>query len=200
MYEYFLAALAFGLSAGMQPGPLTVIILHQTLTQGLAAGLRACLAPIFSDGPIILITTLALPHLESISGFTTLLNLTGGLYLLAIARSMAVTPPLPAQQTPCDTMTGSLSTAIRINLLNPYPYLFWFTVGGGYILRGTQAQALVFITTAITTLITTKMGVALLASRCQPFLSEQGHRLLTRLLATSLALFGILGILRPFSA
>lgn len=199
MLEYFLAALAFGLSAGVQPGPLTVIILHQTLTRGLSAGLRACLAPLFTDGPIILVTTLALPHLESLSGFTTGLNLIGGIYLLVIARSMFRAPVHPVQGA-SGPVVGSLKTAIRINLLNPNPYLFWFTVGGGYILRGSHAQALLFIIIAITTLIATKMGVALLASRCQPLLSDHAHRLVMRFLAASLALFGLLAIARAFPA
>ncbi|MBF0164408.1 MAG: LysE family transporter [Magnetococcales bacterium] len=199
MYEYFLAALAFGLSAGLQPGPLSVIILHQTLTRGLPAGLRACLAPLVTDGPIILVTTLALPHLESLAGFTTFLNLAGGLYLLVIARSMFFSSVHPVHGAAAP-LTGSLGTAIRINLLNPNPYLFWFTVGGGTILRGSHAQAVVFIATAITTLIATKMGVALLASRCQPLLSDRIHQRVMRSLAASLALFGLLAMARAFPA
>ncbi|MEO5346743.1 MAG: LysE family transporter [Magnetococcus sp. YQC-9] len=210
MFEFFLAALAFGLSAGLQPGPLTVIILHQTLTHGLPAGLRACLAPLFSDGPIIGVTILALPHLNAMSGFASVLNLVGGIYLFWIARSMAASPMVglapssasdseiasPTQRVASDpsALQGSLGTAIRINLLNPNPYLFWFAVGGSQILRGTVVEAALFIATFLVTITTTKMAVALLAARCQTLLTDTGHRWVMRLLAGSLALFGLLAI------
>jgi threonine/homoserine/homoserine lactone efflux protein len=52
MNEFILAALVFGLTAGFQPGPLSIIVIHQTLTYGLKSGIKACLAPIITDGPI----------------------------------------------------------------------------------------------------------------------------------------------------
>ena len=54
MNEFFLSALSFGLAAGLKPGPLGVIVIQQTLSRGLPAGVRASLAPLVTDGPIII--------------------------------------------------------------------------------------------------------------------------------------------------
>jgi hypothetical protein len=54
MNEFFFAALSFGLAAGLKPGPLGIIVIQQTLSKGLRAGVRASLAPLITDGPIII--------------------------------------------------------------------------------------------------------------------------------------------------
>ena len=54
MSEFFLSALAFGLAAGLKPGPLGVVVIQQTLSHGLPGGLKASMAPLITDGPIII--------------------------------------------------------------------------------------------------------------------------------------------------
>ncbi|HTE39574.1 MAG TPA: hypothetical protein VK629_02020 [Steroidobacteraceae bacterium] len=56
MNEFFFAALSFGLAAGLKSGPLGVIVIQQTLSKGLPAGVLASLAPLITDGPIIIAT------------------------------------------------------------------------------------------------------------------------------------------------
>jgi threonine/homoserine/homoserine lactone efflux protein len=50
MTEFFFSALSFGLAAGLKPGPLGIIVIQQTLSKGLSAGVRASLAPLITDG------------------------------------------------------------------------------------------------------------------------------------------------------
>ena len=46
MNEFFFSALSFGLAASIKPGPLGIVVIQQTLSRGLPAGVRASLAPL----------------------------------------------------------------------------------------------------------------------------------------------------------
>jgi threonine/homoserine/homoserine lactone efflux protein len=194
MTEFFFSALSFGLAAGLKPGPLGIIVIQQTLSKGLSAGVRASLAPLITDGPIIIAALWLLPQFKSIDLFAAALSLVGGIYLLWLSlkmlrvRSISLSGKLQSQ--------GSLAMAVKVNLLNPSPYLFWFTVGGSYIIRGTAFESLVFVVTAIGTLIASKVVVALLAARFLPALESRSYLLAMKFLAGALICFALLSIVR----
>jgi threonine/homoserine/homoserine lactone efflux protein len=194
MNEFFLSALSFGLAAGLKPGPLGVIVIQQTLSRGLSAGVRASLAPLITDGPIIIAAMWLLSRFKSIDLFAAALSLLGGAYLLWLSAKMfrvseiSLAGKLNSQ--------SSLTTAVKVNLLNPSPYLFWFTVGGSYIIRGSTTESLVFVVTAIGTLIVSKVAVAVLAVRFFPSLESRGYLLTMKFLAGALAWFGLLSVVR----
>ncbi len=196
MFEYAVAALTFGLAAGLKPGPLGIVIIQQTLAHGFAAGARASMAPLVTDGPIILGALLLLPRLQGYSPFVAGLSLAGGLYLLwlgaKLVRIRAI--PLGGSATP----GASLRAAIKVNLLNPSPYLFWFSVGGAYILLGTTVQALVFVVVSIGTLIASKMLVAGIAATARPLLQGAAYVRVMQALAVGLMCFGGLLVSRGF--
>jgi len=194
MNEFFLAALSFGLAAGLKPGPLGIIVIQQSLSRGLPAGMRASLAPLITDGPIIIAALWFLSQFKNIDLFAAALGLVGGAYLLWLSAKMfrvseiSVTGKLQSQ--------NSLATAVKINFLNPGPYLFWFTVGGSYLIRGSTAEGLVFVVTSIGALIAAKIAVAVLAVRFFPSLESRGYLLTMKLLAGALVWFGLLSIAR----
>jgi threonine/homoserine/homoserine lactone efflux protein len=193
MNEFFLSALSFGLAAGLKPGPLGIVVIQQTLSRGLAAGARASFAPLITDGPIIIAALWMLPQFKSIHLFTFILSLVGGFYLLWLAaKVLRVRAISPSNQL---ATQSSLWTAIKVNLLNPSPYLFWFTVGGSYIVPGTTAQSLVFVITAIGTLVASKLAVAVMAARFLPAIESRGYLLTLKLLACLLGCFGIISII-----
>ena len=192
--EFFLSALSFGLAAGIKPGPLGIVVIQQTLSRGLPAGVRASLAPLITDGPIIIAALWLLSKFKSIDLLAAAMSLAGGIYLLWLAtkmfrvRDISLSEKLRSQ--------GSLATAVKVNLLNPGPYLFWFTVGGSYIIRGTTFESTVFVVTAIGALIASKVAVAILASRFLPALESPGYLLTMKILAAALVSFGLLSIVR----
>jgi threonine/homoserine/homoserine lactone efflux protein len=194
MNEFFLSALSFGLAAGIKPGPLGVLVIQQTLSRGLPAGVRASFAPLMTDGPLIIAALGLLSQFKSIDLFVAVLGLVGGVYLLWLSakmfrvRAISLSGKLGSQ--------GSLAMAVKINLLNPGPYLFWFTVGGSYIIRGSTFESIVFVVTAIGTLIASKVAVAFLAARFLPSLESRGYLFTMKILAGTLAWFGLLSILR----
>ena len=194
MNEFFFAALSFGLAAGLKPGPLGIIIIQQTLSKGLPAGVRASLAPLITDGPIIIAALWLLTQFKSIDLFAAALGLLGGLYLVWLAikilrlKEISLAGKLTSQ--------ASLLTAVKVNLLSPSPYLFWFTVGGSYIMRGSSLERSIFVVTAIGTLIASKMLVALLTARFFSSLESRGYLLAMRLLAGTLLWFGVMSMIK----
>jgi threonine/homoserine/homoserine lactone efflux protein len=194
MSEYFLSALSFGLAAGVKPGPLGVFVIQQTLSRGLLAGVRASLAPLITDGPIIIASLWFLSHFKSIQIFAAAMSLAGGIYLLWLGLKMlrvqdvSLSAPLQSKR--------SFSTAVRLNFLNPGPYLFWFTVGGSYIIRGTSQEVFVFIATSIGALVGAKVAMAVIASKLFPTLESSGYLLTMKLLAGTMMGFGLLSVVR----
>ena len=194
MLEFFLSALAFGLAAGLKPGPLGVIVIQQTLSRGLSAGVQASLAPLITDGPIIIAALWLLSRFRSIDLFAAALGLAGGAYLLWLASRMFRVREISLAgklESP-----NSLATAVKVNFLNPGPYLFWFTVGGSYIIRGSTAESLVFVVTSIGALIASKIAVAVLALRFFSSLESRGYLRMMKLLAAALVWFGLVSIVR----
>jgi threonine/homoserine/homoserine lactone efflux protein len=194
MNEFFFAALSFGLTSGIKPGPLGIFVIQQTLSRGLPAGIRSSLAPLITDGPIIIAALWLLSKFKNIDLLAAALGLAGGCYLLWLAlkifrvRDISIAAKL---QSP-----GSLTTAVKLNFLNPGPYLFWFTVGGSYIIRGSAIESAVFVVTAIGALIVGKVAMAVLAARFLPSLESRGYLLVMKVLAATMAGFGLLAIFR----
>ena len=190
MSEYIFSAFIFGLTAGFKPGPLGIVVIQQTLEHGLKSGIKASLAPIITDGPIIFAALVVLTQFKDITLFIGLLSLIGGLYLLWLSikilrvKEINITKSLGSPK--------SLVTAIKVNLLSPNPYLFWFTVGGTYIALGTISVSIAFVVVSISTLVLSKMVVALVASNFRELLDGKAYLWVMRILGVLLAAFGLL--------
>lgn len=156
--EYAIPAFIFGLTGGLKPGPLSVYVIHVTLTRGDKAGLLASFAPFVSDGPIILLSLLILSQGKQFDFFIAILSLAGALYLLLIAFKIFTTNTKP--ETNNSTSPPSFITAVKLNLINPSPYLFWGTVGGAYLAKASVKDAGIFIVVMLATLAITKFSVA----------------------------------------
>jgi len=157
--SFLLAALTFGLVAGLKPGPLGVFVIHQTMSKGTYNGFMASLAPIVTDGPIILLALLLTLQLNDITWFISAISIIGSVYLAHIAYKIFRTPS--GINPDSGDNNSSFTTAVKINFLNPAPYIFWLTIGSSYIFMGSNSDAGVFIFFSIFSLCLTKFGVAL---------------------------------------
>ena len=184
--EIVIAALTLGVTAGLKPGPLGIYVIHQTMLHGARSGLLASLAPFVSDGPIILGSFLLISSFKHFDAFIFLISVAGALYIAYIAVKLLVAAPVPQQAI---TAPSSFMTAVKINLLNPAPYIFWSTVGGTYLLQSDLLNASVFAVLFLATLATTKFIMALSIKQLGDRFSDRliGHIL--KLLAVILMLF-----------
>lgn len=87
--DYFGKGSLLGLAAGFSPGPLTVLVIGETLRHGLRSGLQVAIAPILTDIPIILLTLLILEKALNTPVVFSVISLAGGAFLLWLGyRSM----------------------------------------------------------------------------------------------------------------
>lgn len=135
MWLYLLQGLGFGLAAASQPGPFQTYLISQSLTRGWKRTLVAALAPLVSDGPIILLCVLVLSQVPD--WFQRFLYIAGGLFILYLAygafkawRGFDVNAPRP------ESKIDGLPKAAMVNVLSPGPYMFWTLVTGPVLLRG----------------------------------------------------------------
>lgn len=181
-----LKGVALGLPAGLLPGPLLTLVISEAVRHGRWAGMRVALAPLFSDAPIVAVTVLLLSQLAAFHGILGTISLVGAAFLSYLAyRSFSV------ESAAAGECPRSLAKGIAANVLNPNPYLFWFSVGAPLLVNTWHIDAgaaLVFLVTFYGSLIGAKLVVAGVASRSRELLDSRGYRLVTRLLAVLLLL------------
>ena len=129
MWEYLLLGGGFAFAAAIQPGPLQAFMLASVTRVGWKRTLPAALAPIVSDGPIILGVVFLLGWLPE--GWTGWLRAAGGVFLLYLAwSSFRQWQGGPMEAAEEDKSPRTLLQAVVVNLLNPAPYLAWSLVLG----------------------------------------------------------------------
>lgn len=137
MLAYFFQGFSLGLAAASQPGPFQAYLLGRSLQLGWRRALPAALAPLVSDGPIILLVVLVLSQVPQ--WLLRSLAIAGGLFIVFLAVQTLHTwrnykPLQPAVEAP----KQSILQAALMNALSPNPYIFWSLVGGPILLRGWQ--------------------------------------------------------------
>ena len=184
--EIIVAALTLGITAGLKPGPLGIYVIHQTLLHGPRSGLMASFAPFVSDGPIILGSFLLINSFKQFDIFIMMISILGALYIAFIAVRLLAASPVSQQPS---AAPASFLTAVKINLLNPAPYLFWSTVGGSYLLKNDLARASLFAVLFLTALSTTKFLMALSIKKLGDRFSDRLINHMLKLLAVVLLFF-----------
>lgn len=142
MARYLLLGFTLGLSAAAIPGPWQAFLVNEALRGGWRRALPGTLAPLVTDGPIVILVVFALSRLPE--ALLRGLQLAGGLFLLYLAYAalrafLARRQGLPEVQTAAGR---TLAKAALTNLLSPGPYLFWGLVAGPILLRAWRGAAL----------------------------------------------------------
>jgi len=135
MLTYLLQGLTLGFAAGAQPGPFQAFLISQSISRGWRKTLLMGLAPLVSDGPIVIVTLLLLSQVSD--WFQRALQIVGGLFVLYLAYSAYrawktfetdIPSALPSRNI-------DLLRAATMNLLSPGPYIFWSTVIGPLVIQ-----------------------------------------------------------------
>ena len=135
MIWYLLQGLGYGGAAAAQPGPFQAYLLSQTLKNGLGSTLVAALAPLMSDGPIVLLVLLVLTQMPD--WFVAALRFAGGFFLLYLAvRAYKAGQVTVDTAVPQPQKKQSIREAAIMNMLSPNAYIFWSTIAGPIFLEG----------------------------------------------------------------
>ncbi|MCO4755186.1 MAG: LysE family transporter [Bacteriovoracaceae bacterium] len=160
MEEVILAA-TLGLSGGISPGPMLVLVLTQTIQHGFKEGIKVTLGPLVSDAPIIFVAYYFM-DLIAIS-YLDWLYLPGGLYLLYMAKHTWAVDFEGIKKNKASA--NSIKKGVITNILNPAPYMFWFTIGAPILVKmNSSSQMTLFFVVFYLGLLGTKVLIAYLIS------------------------------------
>ena len=193
MTSYLTIGIILGLSAGFTPGPLMTLVISETVRHGIGAGTRVALAPIITDLPIILLTIFILERLSALHGLLGIVSIAGGFFLLFLGyeamRAKEVDLTVHRERA------RSLVKGIAANVLSPYPYLFWISVGAPTMVKAMKLNVIApaaFVCGFYLALVGSKVLTALLVGRSRSFLSGRIYIYTMRFLGLIMVVFAII--------
>lgn len=193
LYYYCITGALLGIGAGLSPGPLMALVVSETMRRGVAAGIRVALAPLVTDLPIIILILLGLERVARHGMLPGILSLVGGALVIWMGIGELRKTGAGVVVAEARPEAHPLRRGILVNILSPYPYLFWLGVGGPMVLRAwgqSPAAALVFLGSFYLLLVGSKVLLAWAVGRLT-FLSSAAYRNILRTLGLLLCLFGL---------
>jgi len=173
------AGIALGIIEGIKPGPLLTMVIRESLSKGLKAGMWTAAAPIFTDGPMIIASLLLAGWMATQPSILFSISLLGALFLTKMGlECFSLEAPDP-DNTDIDA-SGSFKRGVVTNLLNPHVYMFWFLIGGPLMASAAEQEPLAPILYAICFLITiilVKASIAWLFVGGGTWLSPKKYRI-----------------------
>jgi threonine/homoserine/homoserine lactone efflux protein len=146
------AGIALGIIEGIKPGPLLAMVIRESLSKGLKAGMWTAAAPIFTDGPMIIASLFLASWMATQPSVLFSISLLGALFLIKMGiECFSLEPPDPDSDP---DPSGSFKRGVLTNLLNPNVYMFWFLIGGPLMASAAEQEPLAPVLYAICFLIT----------------------------------------------
>ncbi len=146
------AGVALGIIEGIKPGPLLTMVIRESLSKGLKAGMWTAAAPIFTDGPLIIVSLFFAGWVATEPSVLLAISALGAAFLTKMGLE-CFTLELPNPDTEEDA-SGSFKRGILTNLLNPNVYVFWFLIGGPLMASAAEQEPVAPVLYAIAFLVT----------------------------------------------
>jgi len=181
---------ALGLYAGFSPGPLLTLVISQTIKHGPKEGVKVAVAPIITDFPIILVSTLLLARLSNYESVLGVVSILGGIFLVYLAYVSMRTKGVKVnidEEVPYSFMKGAI-----VNALNPHPYVFWVTIGAPIIIKSlaeSYIAPVLFVGSFFGCLIGSKVLLVVIAGKSRHFLTGRSYLYIMRALGIVLLFF-----------
>jgi len=184
-----------GLTAGLSPGPLLMLLISETIKRNRKAGILVACVPLITDLPIVLISIFVLQAISNYHFILGIISLLGALYLGYLAfeniKLKHFDPDID------ELRSKSLKKGIITNFLNPNPYLFWMTIGAPTVLKGYRTNiflSLCFVIGFYIFLVGSKIIIALLVDRSKALIKSSLYVMLIKILGLMLLVFSLIFI------
>lgn len=190
LIEYLTLGVILGLSAGISPGPLTALLVSETLNKNAWAGIKVALAPVVTDIPIVSACFFFLYRLKDFSNVLGILSLAGAVLIIIFGIKELVSKP---DEIKAVSSSNSLSKGVLVNFLSPSPYIFWLTIGGPIVQKAysiSAPSAVAFIIPFYVLMISSKSIIALLTQKSKMFLKGKSYAFVVKALGIVLILLG----------
>lgn len=192
MLDYIIPGILIGLSSGIVPGPLMTLVISQTLRHGFKEGAKVAVAPFLTDIPIIVVIIFTLSIFKNIDLFLGIIALLGACFLLYLAYESFTIKGFDVDTK--DIRPQSIRKGVVTNLLNSSPYLFYFTVGGVFILKSFNTSILfgvLFILSFLSAMVITKISLSYVVERSRGFFKSSLYLWANRVLGLLLIFYAI---------
>ncbi|MBI1935885.1 LysE family transporter [Candidatus Woesearchaeota archaeon] len=193
LFYYLITGILLGLNAGISPGPLFTLVISETLQHNLKEGIKAATAPLFTDGPVILIGLLVVSRFSSFDNIIGIISILGFIFLSYYAYKGVTIKKIEIKSK--KSGSGSFKKGIITNFLNPSIYTFHLTITIPLILKTDIMNAGLFIAGFMVTLVVSKIILAVTASKSKKLLTGKYYIYTVRILGVILLIFA-LAILR----
>ena len=202
MFEFLAAAVVFGLSGGLSPGPLLTLVVSEALARGRNAGLAVSISPLITDGPAIAAAIFLLGRIENSEPALGIVSIAGGTLLTTYGIAGLRGARLEVEESKVERRVwASLGKGVSVNFLNPNPYLFWLTIGTPILLRAHAVgwfASIGFLVAFYICLVGSKCGLAVLVARSRAVLRGRAYAIVNRVLAVALLVFAVIFIRNGF--
>jgi threonine/homoserine/homoserine lactone efflux protein len=195
MTAYIILGVTMGLTAGLSPGPLLMLLISETIKRNRKAGILVACVPLITDLPIVLISIFVLQSISNYHFILGIISLLGALYLGYLAfeniKLKHFDPDID------ELRSKSLKKGIITNFLNPNPYLFWMTIGAPTVLKGYRTNiflSLCFVIGFYIFLVGSKIIIALLVDRSKALIKSSLYVMLIKILGLILLVFSLIFI------
>ncbi len=191
--SFLLLGVALGLSGGFSPGPLTTLIVSQSLRYGVREGIKVAVAPVLTDLPIIIITIYLISRMANFNIILGIISMLGGCFLFYLGIAS-----IAFKRTEIETVKvnpQSIKKGIITNFLNPAPYMFWISIGAPTVIKAKQGSffsVILFIAGIYFFLVGSKIGIAFLTGKSRSVLKSNIYIGINRILGLILILYGVL--------
>ncbi|GIR80852.1 MAG: hypothetical protein CM15mP82_4040 [Methanobacteriota archaeon] len=139
---YALAGLTLAVIEGIKPGPLLTMVVRETLSGDLRAGIWTAAAPIFTDGPLIVVSYLFASVLVDNPSILVLISILGALFMFKMGvECFSIEPPTLSSILEPASSKKAFGRGVLTNLLNPNVYVFWFLIGGPIMASAVNIRA-----------------------------------------------------------
>lgn len=183
----FTIGFLMGAPSGIAPGPMLILIISETLRHGTRAGAKVASTPLLTDLPVVLSSGFLFTQISEMNFLLGVISLLGFVFLLYLgSKNFRIANVEIPDYNPPPLL---LKEIIVANLLNPNPYLFWFTVGGPLMVRSFQqtlSLGAVFLFSFYFGLIGVKFMLAIAAEKSRNFLQGIWYRRIMQFLGLAL--------------
>jgi threonine/homoserine/homoserine lactone efflux protein len=187
------AGVALGVYAGFSPGPLLALVISHSIKHGPKEGAKVAFAPMITDFPILLGSTLLLIRLSDYQWILGVVSILGGIFLLYLAYTSIKTRGVEVnlhEEAPYSFMKGAI-----VNALSPNPYVFWTTIGAPTIIKGLAVgytAPVLFVGSFLGCLIGSKTLLAVIAGKSTHLLMGRPYLYIMRVLGIVLLAYAFI--------
>ena len=192
---YALAGLTLAVIEGIKPGPLLTMVVRETLSGDLRAGIWTAAAPIFTDGPLIVVSYLFASVLVDNPSILVLISILGALFMFKMGvECFSIEPPTLSSILEPASSKKAFGRGVLTNLLNPNVYVFWFLIGGPIMASAVNSEplaALAYAATFIIGIILVKCLIAIMLHRMRDAMPRHIYKSILSLCGVAMIIFAI---------